>query len=653
MKKILIFFVLFLFPFLVNAEGNVVVSSVENIYEEESGISIDESESRNIIFNDIGQSFKYKVVLENISDETLVVENIKLSEPVVDFMKYGVFDIEVGEELEAGAKKELYVTVDSLSDKGYGYNFADTLNLEVVFNEKVENPITVDIIVLVILSFVVSGVFFIYYKYNNKVSLCFLFIPLMIGGISFVSADNFIKVTFESNVAFESQNVLETTGIYFVKEDTEVDVEDNITYVIDHSHEPKFDKVVDIWEYRKRIKNIYIENTIREIDEYAYKFDISEEKNERVIAYLIINEENNTLYDCYIMANGLIYANKNSQGLFAEMYNLEVIDNLAGIDFSESNILSMLFYNCQKLKSIDLRSMDTSGAIDMSMMFSALISVEELDVSNFDTTNVVDMYDMFFEARSIKSLDVSNFDTSKVVNMYGLFGFMNKLENLELGNFETANVTNMAGMFFNLVSLKSLDVSTLDTSNVTNMFLMFGCDPGVSSVLEEIKGLENFDTSKVQNMNATFQGLTSIKNLNLSNFDTSNVTEMQSMFCQSYSLEYLDLRSFDFTKVNSLHSAFALTGRDSGNFYIDFSGFDFTNFAPTDYGIMLSGWKSTYKIYVMNEGSKNWFINKKFTNITENNVLIKNESSNVVDSENIADNNEFVFDNVHYYSLGY
>ena len=136
MKKILIFFVLFLFPFLVNAEGNVVVSSVENIYEEESGISIDESESRNIIFNDIGQSFKYKVVLENISDETLVVENIKLSEPVVDFMKYGVFDIEVGEELEAGAKKELYVTVDSLSDKGYGYNFADTLNLEVVFNEK-------------------------------------------------------------------------------------------------------------------------------------------------------------------------------------------------------------------------------------------------------------------------------------------------------------------------------------------------------------------------------------------------------------------------------------------------------------------------------------------------------------------------------------
>ena len=248
MKKILMFFVLFLFPFLVNAEGNVVVSSVENIYEEESGISIDESESRNIIFNDIGQSFKYKVVLENVSDETLVVENIKLSEPVVDFMKYGVFDIEVGEELEAGAKKELYVTVDSLSDKGYGYNFADTLNLEVVFNEKVENPITVDIIVLVILSFVVSAVFFIYYKYNNKVSLCFLFIPLMIGGISFVRANDVIKINFDSNISFKSQNVIETTGIYYVENEDEFINEQEMSKYIDHSHDPVFDVTVDLWK---------------------------------------------------------------------------------------------------------------------------------------------------------------------------------------------------------------------------------------------------------------------------------------------------------------------------------------------------------------------------------------------------------------------
>ena len=114
----------------------------------------------------------------------------------------------------------------------------------------------------------------------------------------------------------------------------------------------------------------------------------------------------------------------------------------------------------------------------------------------------------------------------------------------------------------------------------------------------------------------------------------------------------LSLWSFDFSNVKNLRSTFALTGRDNANFYIDFSGFDFTNFVITDYGITFSGWKSTQKIYVMNEGSKNWFINKGWTNINSNNVFIKDENSNIVGSFDDVNNDVVENESVHYYALG-
>ena len=630
MKKILLFFVLFLFPFLVNAEGNVVVSSVENIYEEESGISIDESESRNIIFNDIGQSFKYKVVLENISDETLVVENIKLSEPVVDFMEYGVFDIEVGEELEAGAKKELYVTVDSLSDKGYGYNFADTLNLEVVFNEKVENPITVDIIVLVILLFIVSGIFFIYYKYNNEVSLYFLFIPLMIGGISFVRANDVIKINFDSNISFKSQNVIETTGIYYVVEENEVIPESGVTKYQENSHNPVYSNVVDIWQHRSNIKEIFIENELREIDDYVYKFDISEDKNEKVIAYLVTNKDDNTLYDCYIMANGLIYANKNSQGLFAEMSNLIKINNLAGIDFSETTNMAMLFYECAKLSEINLSSFDTSNVKDMSRMFYMGQSLESLDLSSFDTSNVTDMFEMFTATYSIKELDVSNFDTFDVENFYMIFGFMTSLEEINLGDFKTDNAYTISGMFYNCPKLSEVDVSTFNTSNVVDMSFMFAGHPVGDTQYSGIKniiGLSEFDTSNVTSMICMFQLMHYIEVLDLSSFNTSNLTTMKSMFIKCYNLKYLDLSNFDFTNVTDFSSTFSNIGKNVSDFYLDLSGFDFTSFPVSFPSSMFSNFRNTHRIYVKNQASKDLFISKNFININDSTIIIKDNES--------------------------
>ena len=54
------------------------------------------------------------------------------------------------------------------------------------------------------------------------------------------------------------------------------------------------------------------------------------------------------------------------------------------------------------------------------------------------------------------------------------------------------------------------------------------------SSLEEIIGLEYFDTSKVTNMAWMFNYCRSLINLDLSSFDTSNVTDMSYMFRECY-----------------------------------------------------------------------------------------------------------------------
>ncbi|CCY45704.1 conserved domain protein [Clostridium sp. CAG:1193] len=64
-----------------------------------------------------------------------------------------------------------------------------------------------------------------------------------------------------------------------------------------------------------------------------------------------------------------------------------------------------------------------------------------------------------------------------------------------------------------------------------------------NSAATEIKGLENFDTSKVTNMSGMFS-VSSATTLDLSSFDTSNVTDMWQMFYMSKATS-LDLSSFD------------------------------------------------------------------------------------------------------------
>ena len=144
---------------------------------------------------------------------------------------------------------------------------------------------------------------------------------------------------------------------------------------------------------------------------------------------------------------------------------------------------------------------------------------------------VSDMEGFFGNCPNLISLDLSNFDASNVSTMRIIFNKCKRLKEIKgLDKLNTSNINDMEGMFQDCAELESLDLSNVDTSNVTNMaFLFNNCNN-----LKEIKGLNNFITNKVTDIQSMFQSCFKLEYIDLSNFDTSNVTIMDEHIRQNF-----------------------------------------------------------------------------------------------------------------------
>lgn len=249
-----------------------------------------------------------------------------------------------------------------------------------------------------------------------------------------------------------------------------------------------------------------IKRTNNKITEFEEEVDISKNNDYTVIAGI----KNNILY---IQYEGTLSLNSSSRYLFASFVNVESINGFEYIDTSSVTDITGLFYDMQKLKSIDL--------------------------SNFNTSKVTGMAEMFYNCNSIEKLDLSNLKTDKVTRMTRMFSGCSKLSNLDLSNFNTSNVTAMVEMFSGCSNLKSLNLSNFDTSNVVNMANMFyNC-----TSLETID-LSSFNTSKVEKMDYMFYNCSKLVRLDLSHFDTTELYNIKDMFYNCSSLIYLNMSTF-------------------------------------------------------------------------------------------------------------
>ena len=263
----------------------------------------------------------------------------------------------------------------------------------------------------------------------------------------------------------------------------------------------------------------------------------------------------------------------NMHYMFLDCSSLRSL-NLSGLNLLNLETRDDMFKNCSSLEEIDLSNVklpsdcgsllrrlrartikfdnvDTSEVTNMSMMFYECYNLTSLDLSSFNTSKVTNMNSMFGDCRSLTSLDLSSFDTSNVTNMASMFNYCSSLTSLDLSSFDTSKVTNMASMFYHCSSLTSLDLSSFNTSNVTNMHSMFEACSSLASL-----DLSSFDTSNVTDMSSMFENCASPSTIDVSSFNTSNVTSMERMFKGCSRLAWLDLSGFDTSAVQYISRMF-------------------------------------------------------------------------------------------------
>ena len=128
-----------------------------------------------------------------------------------------------------------------------------------------------------------------------------------------------------------------------------------------------------------------------------------------------------------------------------------------------------------------------------------------------------------------------------------------------LANWNTSYVTSMSCLFSDAKSLPdALALRNWDTSNVTDMSFMFS---GASSLM--LIDVSNWNTGKVINMGSMFQvgdshsGNGQLCEINgLGDLDVSNVTDLTCMFYGAGEMTYYDVSRWNVSKVVSMNHMF-------------------------------------------------------------------------------------------------
>ena len=137
-------------------------------------------------------------------------------------------------------------------------------------------------------------------------------------------------------------------------------------------------------------------------------------------------------------------------------------------------------------------------------------------------------------------------------NSMDLFRNMANLETVNVQKLDVSRVESLESAFRSCKKLKSLDVSTWKVSSVTNMYGTFlNC---IS--LEQIIGLENWDTSSVTTTNRMFSQCDVLTDVNLSALDLSAVTDAERMFYKCQVLEELDASTWNFGSLVNARNMF-------------------------------------------------------------------------------------------------
>jgi len=149
---------------------------------------------------------------------------------------------------------------------------------------------------------------------------------------------------------------------------------------------------------------------------------------------------------------------KYMNGMFDGCTNLEEI-NLKNFSTSSVTEIMWMFQKCSKLKNLDLSSFDMSKVINATCMFSDCEALESIKFNNSNKmSEVVDISKMFYNCNKLTSLDLSFIYSSKIIRMEEVFYSCMNLITIDIQNLNTISVSNMNNIFVECYKLKYLNI---------------------------------------------------------------------------------------------------------------------------------------------------------------------------------------------------
>ena len=509
MKYLKYFLLLLLFPVITYAKvNNLEVVSVEMLDKSDDVLVVDDpvvngsSLDFNNRFYEVDDYIKYKIIMNNVSDEDIVVTS-DYDNLLTKYFSYEV-DLNSSEKILANQQVELtliikyYEPVVKEDIVSGHYTESQKINIgmvngqilvsedEILDIDVPVNPLTKDIIVTMFIVAFVAAIALIVLNKKKMIKyslVLLLFIPLYISAVDSISVTSTveIKLVKPNDCTYDGELV---DGVKYEKE----------------QYDYYYNSSIDGWRLSLKDR------------------DSTDPVTSRICTTI----------------NGKPIASMS--GTFAG----------------------------SKASSIDLSSFETSHVIDMSGMFYNAVNINELDFITFDVRKVSNMNSMFYND-NIKEYDFSGFETPSLVTVGGMFMNNKNIEELDVSSFGSSNLTEFGSFIGNTPNLKKLNISNWDFGNYDNgspfSTLLAGYDSNIVDLKADnvvfgksmyylfynMKNLENLslknvDTSRVNVIAYAFKDLTKIKELDLSDWDTSNITAWDSAMANMTSLKHVSFK---------------------------------------------------------------------------------------------------------------
>ena len=431
MKKIffIIMICMFLTPVYAKEEPIYIKGPLNSKIGE--GVVSNDKEKVDLEFNDLGQDAKYEAVIYNDTNKKMYVNDLEVSGLSEKFIEFKLDTKSENIMIEPNSSTKVSFSVNTLFEEGAGRNLDDNISLNFKVSDKSLNPSTFsNLVELIMLILILGGTIYLIRNNNNKR----INILMIIGVASFcsfihVDAADFVKVSIPGKIKYTSQNKIMTSGT--VLNDKKAD----------------YTNSKEVWAYYDKVKKVQVKSLIKEPSKYYKKFDLTENKTGRVMAYLIENNDKDTPYDLTIMSNGVVVANSDSSFMFS-FPNTESIEGLSNVDFREATSMQGMFIGNEKITKIEAKAIEMENTTDASYMFYNCDEIK-LDKDDFELENVTNddymiLHPIYSEVKKDAVTDKNeNFD-NKVVNTGKYFMESTKKDEFPIyyyrGDIENNNV---------------------------------------------------------------------------------------------------------------------------------------------------------------------------------------------------------------------